>query len=96
MITVLSINDNNNSSNNNNSEKVSLRLRSSSTSICKLILFFQFFNLLFLVDSRTEERKLRFKAETLHGTKGERGELLRSASLVAISRWQIKLGPVSR
>ena len=57
------------------------------------MLFFQFCNHLFSVDSRTEERKLRFKAETLHGTERKGGESLwsESASLVAISRTRIRL-----
>ena len=49
-------------------------------SICKFMLFFQFCNHLFSVDSRIEERKLRFKAETLHGTKRKGGESLWSGS----------------
>ena len=55
--------------------------------------FFQFCNHLFSVDSRIEERKLRFKAETLHGTKRKGGESLWSGStnLVAISRSRIRL-----
>ena len=62
-------------------------------SICKFMLFFQFCNHLFSVDSRIEERKLRFKAETLHGTKRKGGESLWSGStnLVAISRSRIRL-----
>ena len=55
--------------------------------------FFQFCNHLFSVDSRIEERKLRFEAETLHGTKRKGGESLwsGSANLVAISRSRKRL-----